>query len=50
MLYDFVKKRSEATLEEIREHLAGRVNCSIVAFHNTRKRVDWPYRKMVTRQ
>jgi transposase len=44
-LDDFVKKHSDATLEEIKEHFAGRVNCSIVAVHNALKRLCWRYKK-----
>ena len=44
-LDDFVKKYSDATLEEIREYFAGRVNCSIVAIHYTLKRLGWRYKK-----
>jgi transposase len=44
-LYDFVKHHSDATLEEIREHFAGRITCSIVAIHYTLKRLGWRYKK-----
>ena len=44
-LNDFVKKRSDATLEEIRQYFAGRVNCSIVAVHNALRRLGWRYKK-----
>ena len=44
-LYDFVKQHSDATLEEIRQYFAGRVNCSIVAVHNALKRLGWRYKK-----
>ncbi len=44
-LDDFVKKHSDATLEEIREYFAGSVNCSIVAVHNALKRLGWRYKK-----
>jgi len=42
---DFVEKKPDATLEEIKEYFAGRVNCSIVAIHNTLKRLGWRYKK-----
>ena len=44
-LHDFVKKHPDTTLEEIREHFAHRVNCSIVAVHNALKRLGWRYKK-----
>ena len=44
-LNDFVKRYPDATLEEIRESFAGRVNCSIVAVHNALKRLEWRYKK-----
>ena len=44
-LNDFVEKKPDATLEEIKEYFAGRVNCSIVAIHNTLKRLGWRYKK-----
>lgn len=44
-LDDFVKKHSDTTLEEIREYFTGSVNCSIVAIHNTLKRLGWRYKK-----
>ncbi len=44
-LNDFVQKNPDSTLEEIREHFSGRVNCSIVAIHNALKRLDWRYKK-----
>jgi len=44
-LDDFVKKYSDATLEEIRQSFAGKVNCSIVAVHNALKRLGWRYKK-----
>lgn len=44
-LDDFVTKHSDATLEEIRQHFADRVNCSIVAIHNALKRLGWHYKK-----
>ena len=47
-LDDFVKRYPDATLEEIRESFADRVNCSIVTIHNTLKRLGWRYKKSVT--
>ena len=44
-LNDFVKKYPDATLEEIREFFAGRVDCSIVAVHNALKRLELRYKK-----
>ena len=44
-LDDFVKRYPDATLEEIRESFADRVNCSIVAVHNALKRLEWRYKK-----
>lgn len=44
-LNDFVEKNPDATLEEIREHFSDSVNCSIVAIHNTLKRLGWRYKK-----
>jgi transposase len=44
-LNDFVKKHSDATLEEIKEHFSSKVNCSLVAIHYTLKRLGWRYKK-----
>jgi transposase len=44
-LDDFVKRYPDATLEEIRESFADRVNCSIVAVHNALKGLEWRYKK-----
>jgi transposase len=44
-LNDFVKKHTDATLEEIKEHFSGKVNCSLVAIHHTLKRLGWRYKK-----
>ena len=44
-LNDFVKKRPDATLEEIKEHFSSKVNCSLVAIHYTLKRLGWHYKK-----
>jgi transposase len=44
-LSDFVKNHTDATLEEIKEHFAGKVNCSIVTIHNTLRRLGWRYKK-----
>ncbi len=44
-LNNFVKENPDSTLREIREHFAGKVNCSIVAIHNTLKRLDLRYKK-----
>jgi len=44
-LNDFVKKHTDATLEEIKGHFSGKVNCSLVAIHHTLKRLGWGYKK-----
>ena len=41
----FVTAYPDATLEEIKEHFCGTVNCSIVAIHTTLKRLGWNYKK-----
>ena len=47
-LNDFVKKNADSTLQEIKEHFSGKVNCSVVAIHNALKRLGWRYKKNVT--
>ena len=44
-LNNFVEENPDSTLEEIRMHFSGKVNCSIVAIHNTLKRLGWRYKK-----
>ena len=44
-LDEFVAKHTDATLEEIQEYFAGRVECSLVAIHNALKRLGWRYKK-----
>jgi transposase len=44
-LHDFVKKHPDSTLEEIKSHFSGKVDCSIVAIHNALKRLGWRYKK-----
>lgn len=44
-LNEFVKQHPDATLEEIKEHFAGKVTCSLVAIHLTLKRLGWRYKK-----
>jgi transposase len=44
-LNDFVEKYSDATLEEIQEYFSGKVDCSLVAIHQTLKRLGWRYKK-----
>jgi transposase len=44
-LDDFVKGYPDATLEEIKEHFSGQVDCSVVAIHHTLKRLGWRYKK-----
>ena len=41
----FVTAHPDATLEEIKEHFSGTVDCSIVAIHTTLKRLTWNYKK-----
>jgi len=41
----FVTAHPDATLEEIKEHFSGTVDCSIVAIHATLKRLGWNYKK-----
>ena len=44
-LDDFVKENPDSTLQEIKEHFSGKVDCSVVAIHNTLKRLGWRYKK-----
>lgn len=44
-LNEFVQRRPDATLEEIKEHFAEKITCSIVAIHYTLKRLGWRYKK-----
>jgi transposase len=44
-LNDFVEKNHDTTLEEIKEYFSDSVHCSIVAIHNTLKRLGWRYKK-----
>jgi transposase len=44
-LNEFVRHHSDATLEEIQEHFSGKVICSLVAIHQTLKRLGWRYKK-----
>ncbi len=44
-LNNFVQENPDSTLEEIMKHFSGKVNCSIVAIHNTLKRLGWRYKK-----
>jgi transposase len=41
----FVTAHPDATLEEIKEHFAGTVDCSIVTIHTTLRRLGWNYKK-----
>jgi len=41
----FVTAHPDATLDEIKDHFAGIVDCSIVAIHTTLKRLGWNYKK-----
>ncbi len=44
-LEQFIKAYPDATLEETKQHFSGMVDCSIVAIHNTLKRLDLRYKK-----
>jgi transposase len=44
-LNEFVRDHPDATLEEIREHFAGQITCSLVAIHYALKRLGWRYKK-----
>jgi len=44
-LNEFVRHHPDATLEEIKEHFAEKITCSIVAIHYTLKRLGWRYKK-----
>ena len=44
-LNQLVENRCDITLAEIQEYFSGRVDCSIVAIHNTLKRLKWDYKK-----
>ncbi len=44
-LDDFVRSHPDATLEEMKDHFADRVDCSVVAIHQTLKRLGWRYKK-----
>ena len=44
----YVKKHPDATLAEIKGHFSGKVDCSLVAIHQTLKRQGWRYKKSVT--
>ena len=41
----FIIAHPDATLEETKQHFSGVVECSIVAIHNTLKRLDLRYKK-----
>lgn len=41
----FVAEHSDATLEDIKDHFTGRVDCSIVTISNTLKRLRWAFKK-----
>jgi transposase-like protein len=41
----YMEKRSDATLAEIQDAFADRVQCSDVAIHNTLKALGWAYKK-----
>ena len=44
-LEDFVAAYPDATLAQIKEFFAGRVDCSVVTIHNTLKARGWRYKK-----
>jgi transposase len=44
-LDNFIKSHPDATLEEIKRHFSGKVNCSIVTIHNNLQRLGWHYKK-----
>jgi len=44
-LNEFVRGRPDATLQEIKEHFASKIACSLVAIHYTLKRLGWRYKK-----
>ena len=44
-LEQFINAYPDATLEETKQHFSGVVECSIVAIHNTLKRLDLRYKK-----
>lgn len=44
-LNEFVKHHPDSTLEEIKEHFAGKITCSLVAIHYSLKRLGWRYKK-----
>ena len=44
-LEKFLKKHSDATLMEIKEHFSGRVHYSIQVISNAIKRLGWHYKK-----
>jgi transposase len=44
-LEQFIKAHPDATLEETKQYFSGVVGCSIVAIHNTLKRLDLRYKK-----
>ena len=44
-LNNFVRKKPDSTLEEIKEHFSAHVHCSVVTVHNALKRLGWRYKK-----
>jgi transposase len=45
LLDKFLSAHPDATLEEIRDHFSGRVECSIVTVHNTLHRLGYRVKK-----
>ena len=44
-LDELVESQCDITLAEIKEHFAGRINCSLQAIANNLKRLGWGYKK-----
>ena len=44
-LDELVESQCDITLAEIKEHFAGRINCSLQAIANNLKRLSWGYKK-----
>ena len=44
-LDELVESQCDITLAEVKEHFAGRVNCSLQAIANNLKRLGWGYKK-----
>ena len=44
-LDELVESQCDITLAEVKEHFAGRINCSLQAIANNLKRLGWGYKK-----